>query len=264
MGLNAAKNFLKIFQRSVKAREFVFFQAEGEVALHQGKVEVALHDAHQVEGFAAPFADELVAIVGEQGGGVIHSAEALEEYVVGVDAVAGYEIGYPAVDALDAEEMEQFPYVVGAADDGQEGLQEFLFVYAAFFVGHLSGKFFQEGVLQVESAAPVIVHGGLEEGDEQGFGVLRHEGAEAFPKQVAVDVAECFFAQDVASGAKGGVAQPLEIAPQTAPITILKVLRELPGYGGMKVMVSGHCGLRAGRCFRCVAYGGTCRPGGRL
>ena len=192
---------------------------------------------------------------------MIHSAEALEEYVVGVDVVARYEIGYPAVDAFNAEQVEKFPYVVCTADDGQEGLQELLFVNGAFFVDHLSGKFFQVRVLQVESAAPVIVHGGLEEGDEQGFGVLRHEGAEAFPKQVAVNVAERFFAQDVAGGAKGGVAQPLEITPQTAPITILKVLRELPGYGGMKVMVSG---LRVERCFRCVAYGGTCRPGGRL
>ena len=63
MGLNAAKNFLKIFQRSVKAREFVFFQTEGEVALHQGKVEVALHDAHQIEGSVTPLPDELVAII---------------------------------------------------------------------------------------------------------------------------------------------------------------------------------------------------------
>ena len=155
---------------------------------------------------------------------MIHSAEALEEYEVSVDVVARYEIGYPAVDAFNAEEMEQLPYVVCTADDGQEGLQELLFVNSAFFVGHLSGKFFQEGVLQVESAAPIIVHGGLEEGDEQGFGVLRHEGAEAFPKQVAVDVAECFFAQDVASGAKGGVAQPLQIIPQTVPVAILKML----------------------------------------
>ena len=224
MALYAAKNFLKIFQRSVKAREFVFFQAEGEVALHQGKVEVALHDAHQVEGFAAPFADELVAIVGEQGGGVIHSAEALEEYVVGVDAVAGYEIGYPAVDALNAEQTEQFPYVVGAADDGQEGLQEFLFVDGAFFVGHLSGKFFQERIPEVKPAVLVIADGGLEEGDEQRFGMLGYQRAEAFPKQRAVDVAECFFAQDVASGAKGGVAQPLQIIPQTVPVAILKML----------------------------------------
>ena len=155
---------------------------------------------------------------------MIHSAEALEEYEVSVDVVARYEIGYPAVDALNAEQTEQFPYVVCTADDGQEGLQELLFVNSAFFVGHLSGKFFQEGVLQVESAAPIIVHGGLEEGDEQRFGMLGYQRAEAFPKQRAVDVAECFFAQNVASGAKGGVAQPLQIIPQTVPVAILKML----------------------------------------
>ena len=155
---------------------------------------------------------------------MIHSAEALEEYEVSVDVVARYEIGYPAVEAFNAEQVEKFPHVVCAVDDGQEGLQEFLFVDGAFFVGHLSGKFFQERIPEVKPAVLVIADGGLEEGDEQRFGMLGYQRAEAFPKQRAVDVAECFFAQDVASGAKGGVAQPLQIIPQTVPVAILKML----------------------------------------